>query len=91
MSLAPAGTSFRPAVVNGQPAFITVIERRPRNVVTLETVGDVLSNIYVVVNPDKLARVERPDAAGDVSVARDPPPLPPRRRRNGERSSGAKG
>ena len=55
--LAPEGTSFRIAPINGQPGIVTLIDDVVENVVTFDFAESAISAIYIVVNPDKLRTV----------------------------------
>jgi RNA polymerase sigma-70 factor (ECF subfamily) len=49
------GVTFEPAVVNGQPGFLTVApDGKLVNVVAIEIEGGVVRRIYSMLNPDKL-------------------------------------
>jgi len=62
MKLAPPGTTFRRAPVNGQPGLVVYIDGQPFDVVSLDVDGGLIRGIYTVVNPDKLRGV--PPLAG---------------------------
>jgi RNA polymerase sigma-70 factor, ECF subfamily len=49
---------LRPAIVNGRTGFVTLVEGRPYNVFALDTEPGRIRGVYVVVNPDKLGRIE---------------------------------
>jgi RNA polymerase sigma-70 factor (ECF subfamily) len=49
---------LRPTIVNGRTGFVTLAEGRPYNVFALDTEPGKIRGVYVVINPDKLARVE---------------------------------
>lgn len=51
---APAGTSYRLATVNAQPAIIASLGGVPFSVLTLDIAGGCVRGISVVANPDKL-------------------------------------
>jgi len=52
------GTTFEPAVVNGQPGFRTVApDGKLVNVVAIEIEGGVVRRIYSMLNPDKLGHL----------------------------------
>jgi RNA polymerase sigma-70 factor, ECF subfamily len=55
---AEMGFELRPTLVNGRTGFVTLVEGRPYSVFSLDTEPGRIRGIYVVVNPDKLARVE---------------------------------
>lgn len=57
MTLAPAGTTFRQAPVNGQPGLVVYADGRPFDVVSFDVADGAIRAIYVVVNPDKLRAV----------------------------------
>ena len=57
MSKAPPGLTIDQATVNGHPGFLTRIDGHLRNVVALDLADDRVRGIYIVVNPDKLQRV----------------------------------
>ncbi|MDB5306127.1 MAG: polymerase subunit sigma [Gemmataceae bacterium] len=54
---APAGVEVRPARVNGQPGWVTLFRGQVFNVTTLDVVDGRVASVFVVRNPDKLARV----------------------------------
>lgn len=51
---APAGISYRPARVNGQPGFIGYLGNQLYGVMTLDIRDNLIQGVYIVVNPDKL-------------------------------------
>lgn len=55
--LAPEGTRFQMAQINGQPGVVTLIDGVVRNVVTFDFAESGIHAIYIVVNPDKLGPV----------------------------------
>ena len=57
MRLAPSGTTYEIAEVNGQPALVIRVDGKPYSVLTFETNGEQVTFIRVVANPDKLARL----------------------------------
>lgn len=56
--LVPANVSRHHALVNGQPGVVVWHEARPFAVFTLDGEQGLIQNIYVITNPDKLARLE---------------------------------
>lgn len=59
---APPGFAAYPAMVNGQPGFISYVNGRPFSVLTLEVGNGRIQAIRIIVNPDKLRSI---------------PPIPP--------------
>ena len=55
--LLPAGITRRFAEINGQPGIIAYHNGKVFGVLSLDVVGGRVRNIYIVRNPDKLARV----------------------------------
>jgi RNA polymerase sigma-70 factor, ECF subfamily len=64
--MAPEGTRFALAPINGQSGIVTTIEGAVHNVVTFEVDESGIRTIYIVVNPDKLRRVAAAMAGGGV-------------------------
>lgn len=54
---AASNLSVRPTNVNGQPGFITYLDGRLQNVVSLDIADNRVRGIFIVVNPDKLRKV----------------------------------
>jgi RNA polymerase sigma-70 factor (ECF subfamily) len=50
----------RPAVVNGRPGALTYFESQLANVVSLRVENGKIRNLYIMVNPDKLPRLDSP-------------------------------
>jgi RNA polymerase sigma-70 factor (ECF subfamily) len=50
----PAGTTLRPAELNGQPGFIAYVSGRPLSALILDIRDGRIHTIYAVGNPDKL-------------------------------------
>jgi RNA polymerase sigma-70 factor (ECF subfamily) len=50
--------TVRPTEVNGQPGFITYLNGRLQNVLALDIADDRIRGVYIVVNPDKLRKVQ---------------------------------
>lgn len=59
LRLAPPNTRFTRAEVNGEPAMLTWTGESLINVVTFEVADGLVQNIRIVVNPDKLAYIQR--------------------------------
>lgn len=55
-----ARLSYRPAIVNGSPGFLRLVDGRVESAQSLVTDGERVVAIYVVRNPDKLARIVAP-------------------------------
>jgi RNA polymerase sigma-70 factor, ECF subfamily len=69
------GTTFEPAVVNGQPGFRTVApDGKLVNVVAIEIEGGVVRRIYSMLNPDKLGHL---GPVSDVGLRPSVRPAPP--------------
>jgi len=49
--------------VNGQPAFIGLMDGRLRTVLVLDIAAEKICNIYIVVNPDKLLHLDKENTA----------------------------
>ncbi len=64
---APPDTAIVPRTVNGQPGFLTLIGGVPHNAISLDVADGAVRAVYVVVNPDKLRRIQ--DAFADGSAA----------------------
>lgn len=62
--LAPPGTTYHPATVNGGPGIITCVGGQPYAVLSILIVRDRIGGFRVVTNPDKLRHVP---ALGDLS------------------------
>jgi RNA polymerase sigma-70 factor (ECF subfamily) len=52
-----ANLTVRPTSVNGQPGFITYLDGRLQNVVSLDIADNHIRSVFIVVNPDKLRKV----------------------------------
>ena len=52
--------SYRPAIVNGSPGFLRLVDGQVESAQSLVTDGERVVAIYVVRNPDKLARIVAP-------------------------------
>jgi RNA polymerase sigma-70 factor, ECF subfamily len=69
------GTTFEPAVVNGQPGFRTVApDGKLVNVVAIEIEGGVVRRIYSMLNPDKLGHLGPLSDLGLRPAVRPAPP-----------------
>jgi RNA polymerase sigma-70 factor (ECF subfamily) len=69
------GTTFEPAIVNGQPGFRTVApDGKLVNVVAIEIEGGVVRRIYSMLNPDKLGHL---GPVSDVGLRPSVRPAPP--------------
>jgi RNA polymerase sigma-70 factor (ECF subfamily) len=69
------GTTFEPAVVNGQPGFRTVApDGKLVNVVAIEVEGGVVRRIYSMLNPDKLGHL---GPVSDLGLRPSVRPTPP--------------
>src|SRR5262249_24990710 len=44
--------------VNGQPAFLTSVSGQPISVMILDIRDGVIQNLFIVVNPDKLQKID---------------------------------
>ena len=54
----PDGTDFRPTTVNGLPGFVIVLpDHQVHQTLSFEIVDGAIHRIYIVRNPDKLARI----------------------------------
>jgi RNA polymerase sigma-70 factor (ECF subfamily) len=53
----PAGLALKPVRVNGRPGVITVRDGKVTSVLTLDIRDGRIASCFVIVNPDKLARV----------------------------------
>jgi RNA polymerase sigma-70 factor (ECF subfamily) len=56
----PAGTTLRPAAINGQPGFIAYVSGRPLSALILDIRDGRIQSIYAVANPDKLQSLPHP-------------------------------
>jgi RNA polymerase sigma-70 factor, ECF subfamily len=61
----PADRVSRRIEINGQPGIISYVGRRPISAVILDPVGGRIQTIYIVSNPEKLARLPTPPVPGD--------------------------
>ncbi len=50
----PRDVVFRPAFLNGDPGIISYLNDRPYSAVVLDVRNDVIQNVFVITNPDKL-------------------------------------
>lgn len=57
VSKMPADFSYRIASVNGQPGIVSYIGSQMNNVMTFHIVDNTITDIYIVVNPDKLTHL----------------------------------
>lgn len=57
----PAGTTVRPATINGQPGFIAYVSGRPLSALILDVRDGRIRTIFAIGNPDKLQTLP-PDA-----------------------------
>lgn len=55
--LVPGNLIRRQAQINGQPGVVTYLDGRPFAALTLDASGGRIHNIYIVANPEKLARL----------------------------------
>jgi len=55
---APDNTQLKPAIINGQPGFLTYIEEQLFNVAILDITAGQIQNIYMVLNPNKLQHLQ---------------------------------
>lgn len=62
MKKAPPGLEFRRVRVNGQPGVMTLLGGQVVNVLTLDVVDGRVAAVFIVRNPDKLARAAAPGA-----------------------------
>lgn len=53
----PSHLTVRPTEVNGQPGFITYLDGRLQNVLSLDIVDNRIRGVYIIVNPDKLLNI----------------------------------
>jgi RNA polymerase sigma-70 factor (ECF subfamily) len=60
---APPDLVRRIVEINGQPGLVTYLAGRPFLVFTLDVVGGLVRNIYIVSNPEKLAHLPKLPAA----------------------------
>jgi RNA polymerase sigma-70 factor, ECF subfamily len=56
--LAPKNLVRRMAQVNGQPGIVSYLDGRPYAVFTLHVERGLIQNLYIVTNPEKLARLQ---------------------------------
>src|SRR3954451_15614061 len=69
------GTTFEPAVINGQPGFRTLApDGKLVNVVAIEVEGGVVRRIYSMLNPDKLGHL---GPVSDLGLRPSVRPTPP--------------
>jgi RNA polymerase sigma-70 factor (ECF subfamily) len=61
----PADRVSRRIEINGQPGIISYVGRWPISAVILDPVGGRIQTIYIVSNPEKLARLPSPPVPGD--------------------------
>jgi len=59
---APADLEIRHVQVNGQPGVVALVAGHIENVLTMDVVDGRIAAVYIVRNPDKLARVALPRA-----------------------------
>lgn len=59
LSKLPADYSYRIVFYNDQPAIVSYFGKEPNNVMTFRIEDNVVSDIYIVVNPDKLQHLPR--------------------------------
>jgi RNA polymerase sigma-70 factor, ECF subfamily len=59
-TVVPAGTTLRPAEINGQPGFIAYLSGRPLSALILDVRGGRIQSIYAIANPDKLQSLPQP-------------------------------
>ncbi|TVY01456.1 sigma-70 family RNA polymerase sigma factor [Cohnella terricola] len=55
----PPGFAYRIAAVNGQTGIVCYSEGVPINVFTFRAEGDLISEIYIVLNPDKISHIRK--------------------------------
>ena len=53
---------FEPVELNGEPALLVRSDGRPYAVQQLQFDGDRISRMLIVLNPDKLTRLDSPPA-----------------------------
>jgi RNA polymerase sigma-70 factor (ECF subfamily) len=61
----PADRVSRRIEINGQPGIISYVSGRPISAVILDPFGGRIQSIYIVTNPEKLARLPAPPVPGD--------------------------
>jgi RNA polymerase sigma-70 factor (ECF subfamily) len=61
----PADRVSRRIEINGQPGVISYVGGRPISAVILDPFGGRIQSIYIVTNPEKLARLPAPPVPGD--------------------------
>lgn len=57
---APQGAAVEMLTLNGEPSIMVTVEGRPFVTVTLRFAGGLVTDIWAVVNPDKIAHLGRP-------------------------------
>src|SRR5690606_31246394 len=57
-----SAVSLRPALVNGYPALVIRSDDRVETVMAVRVEGGLITELYVVRNPEKLSRMERETA-----------------------------
>lgn len=55
--LVPKNLVRRSVEINGRPGIVSFLEKRPFSVFTLDVADGLITRIYVITNPDKLARI----------------------------------
>ncbi|MBB6671206.1 RNA polymerase sigma-70 factor [Cohnella nanjingensis] len=53
-----AGSTYRQAVVGGEPGIVTYADGKPVTVLTFRAEQGRIADIYIVINPEKLTRVQ---------------------------------
>jgi RNA polymerase sigma-70 factor (ECF subfamily) len=53
----PKEASGRLAKINGEPGFVGYVNGKPFSAITLDVRGGRIEGIYIVTNPEKLARL----------------------------------
>ena len=61
--LVPKNLVTRMAQINGQPGVVSYLNGRPYSVVTIDAVDGLVQSIFIVTNPEKLARLPELPAA----------------------------
>ena len=61
--LVPRNLVTRVAQINGQPGVVSYLNGRPYSVVTIDAVDGLVQSIFIVTNPEKLARLPELPAA----------------------------
>jgi len=73
------GFRWEIVIANGMPSILSFNNDEPQGLVSIESDGEKISNIYLQTNPDKLRQFKQITRSAKISPDSPTPPLPPAR------------